>query len=168
MNFSFVVVLTVLCTLGSVYGASRPPPSPPPPSPPPSDTAVAASAFKSNCPHCEDVKTKQPATTAAKATVQNLSVVIATPIVVISCCCMCWAAAFIYRRRIYDYARGENNKPMMVVTAWFTQARDGGEWRPDGDGGAASLRLGRRCTHSRPHPSSRRTCSSTSLLAAPP
>jgi len=95
--------------------ADCPPPNPPPPSPPPSDTAVATSAVtSSNCPDCEDVKTKQPADAAAKATVQNLNVMIATPIVVIGSCCMCWVAAFIYGRRIYDYTRGKNSKPMVV------------------------------------------------------
>jgi len=53
----------------------------------------------------------------AKATVQNLSVVIATPIVVIGGCCICWAAAFIFRRRIYTAVRGEKFEPVMVVTA---------------------------------------------------
>ncbi|KAJ1631480.1 hypothetical protein T492DRAFT_869807, partial [Pavlovales sp. CCMP2436] len=55
----------------------------------------------------------QPAAAAADATAQNLNVVIATPIVVIGGCCVCWVAAFIYRRRIFDYARGEKK---MVVT----------------------------------------------------
>jgi len=45
-------------------------------------------------------------------------VVIATPIVVIGGCCVCWAATLIiYRRHIYDYARGKkNNTPVKVVT----------------------------------------------------
>ncbi|KAJ1640730.1 hypothetical protein T492DRAFT_854244 [Pavlovales sp. CCMP2436] len=60
--------------------------------------------------------TQQPATTVAKATVQNLNVVIANPIVVIGCCCMCWVAAFIFRRHIYNSMRGEKNGPVMVVT----------------------------------------------------